>query len=136
MKKGSSLGGLEVNKLSSKMTSCFKLEYLPQRQRSLGEDGDNAQLVTPVKRRKQQEVNGGGLARSRDGCSSQSGSRGVSTGPMRPRGVQNSPRSRGDPNSPLRSRGLPSSPARPRGLRSAAIAASAAVASVVAGCLF
>ena len=114
-----------------------------QRKRSLGEDGDN-QFVSPIKSRKQQEKNEGALSRTRGRFSSQSGSRGIPNTPRRLRGGQNIPtRSRGLPSTPTSFRGLPSSPAGPRGvrpnsgrLRSAAIAASAAVASVVAGCLF
>ena len=75
-----------------------------------------------MKRRKQEEENKGDLARVRAGYHSMSGSGGA-------------------PNSPARSRGVLSTPTRSRGirpnsgrLRSAAVAASAAVASVVAGC--
>ena len=75
-----------------------------------------------MKRRKQEKENKGDLARIRAGYHSMSGPRGA-------------------PNSPARSRGVLSTPTRSRGirpnsgrLRSAAVAASAAVASVVAGC--
>ena len=116
------------------VTADQYFDFSLQRKRSLGEDGDN-QLITPVKRRKQQEENEGGLAtRSRGRCSSQSGSLCVPNSPRRPRGVLNTvTRSRGLPSTPTSSRGVrPNS----RRLRSAAVAASAAVASVVAGCLF
>ena len=146
---GSGDGLKTKRELKNRRSSQDGLEQLTlldcsvQRKRSLGEDGDN-QLVSPVKRRKQQGENEGGLSRSRGRLSSQSGSQGVPNSPRRSKGGQNIPtRSRGLPSTPTSSRGLPSSPAGPRGvrpnsgrLRSAAIAASAAVASVVAGCLF
>ena len=108
-------------------------QYSLQRKRSLGEDGDN-QFITPAKRRKQQGENKGVLARSRGRCSNQSGSRGVPNSPRRSRGGLSAlARSRELPSTPTRSRGVRPNSGR---LRSAAVAASAAVASVVAGCLF
>ena len=136
----------ESKKRRSRQYGLVQLTLLDcslQRKRSLGEDGDN-EFVSPIKRREQQEKNEGALSRTRGRFSSQSGSRGIPNTPRRLRGGQNIPtRSRGLPSTPTSFRGLPSSPAGPRGvrpnsgrLRSAAIAASAAVASVVAGCLF
>ena len=94
-----------------------------QRKRSKEEDGKD-QSVTPVKRRKQEEENEGDLARIRVVYPSMSVSGDPPNSPTRPRGVL---------RTPTRSRGI-----RPRSgrLRSAAVAASAAVASVVAGCLY
>ena len=143
---GSGDGLKTKRELKNRRSSQDGLEQLTlldcsvQRKRSLGEDGDN-QLVSPVKRRKQQGENEGGLSRSRGRLSSQSGSQGVPNSPRRSKGGQNIPtRSRGLPSTPTSSRGLPSSPAGPRGvrpnsgrLRSAAIAASAAVASRFSG---
>ena len=72
-----------------------------------------------MKRQKQEEENEDDHARIRIGYPSMSGSRDPPNSPARPRGVL---------STPTRSRGIR--------LRSAAVAASAAVASVVAGCLY
>ena len=94
-----------------------------QRKRSSGEDGVG-ESVTPVKRRRQQEESGGGVERTNSEWNTPTSSR--------PGGVFSSPKKPGCAvGSPARSRCGRSNPGR---LRSAAVAASAAVASVVAGC--
>ena len=89
----------------------------------MGEDGDD-QSVTPVKRRKQQEKIEGDIARSKGVLSTppSPGRRGVRSSSKKPECAVGSP-----------TRSTRCGRANPGRLRSAAVAASAAVASVVAG---